>query len=229
VRIVVLAKPVPDTTRNERPGPDVRLDRASAPTIIDPNDEHAVEQALRLIEAHGGEITLLTMAPPHATAKVLAAALATLEFDLVLVGIDTPDDGSGVVAAAIATIRGLPYLSYASSVGIVDGRVRVERLGPWGHDVIEAPLPALVAVTQVVGDPRYALLKGIMGARSKEIATVGLDELGLHGAALGGAATTTRVLRTRAPAARGATRVFRSSATEGRHGVVGFLAERRLI
>jgi electron transfer flavoprotein beta subunit len=259
VRIVVLAKPVPDTTGSERLGPDHRLDRASAPTIVNPNDEHAVEQAIRLIEAHGGEITLLTMAPPNATAtmrkalamgatrgvlvtdpalegscalataKVLAAALATLEFDLVLAGIDTSDGGSGIVAAAIATLRGLPYLSYASSVGVVDGRVRVERLGRRGHDVIDAPLPALVAVTQMVGEPRYASLKGIMGARSKEIATVGLDELGLLGAALGGDAATTRVLRARAPAARGATRVVRASAAEAAHEIVEFLADRRLI
>ena len=66
MRIVVLAKPVPDTTGSERLGPDLRLGRATAPTVIDPNDEHAVEQALRLVEAHGGEITLLTMAPPNA-------------------------------------------------------------------------------------------------------------------------------------------------------------------
>ena len=259
MRIVVLAKPVPDTTGSERLGPDMRLDRGSAPTIVNPNDEHAVEQALRLVEAVGGEVTLLTMAPPNATemirkalamgatrgvlvtdpalegacalatAKVLAAALATLEFDLVLAGIDTSDGGAGIVAAAIATLRGLPYLSHATAVEVADGRVRVRRVAPGGHDVIEAQLPALVAVTRMVGDPRYATLKGIMAARSKQIATIGLGGLGLHEAELGGEAATTRVLRARVPAARGATRVVRAPATEAAHEIVEFLVERRLV
>ena len=69
-----------------------------------------------------------------------------------------------------------------------------------GHDVIDAPLTALDTVTQMVGEPRYASLKGIMGARTKEIATVGLDETGLHWAVLGDDAATTGVLRARAPA-----------------------------
>jgi len=91
--------------------------------------------------------------------------------------------------------------------------------------VLAKPVPALVAVTQMVGEPRYPSLRGIMGARSKEIATVGLDELGLHRAALGGDAATTRVLRARAPAARTPTRVVRAQAVEAAHETVEFLAE----
>jgi len=95
--------------------------------------------------------------------------------------------------------------------------------------VLAKPVPALVAVTQMVGEPRYPSLRGIMGARSKEIATVGLDELGLRGAALGGDAATTRVLRARAAAASGATRVVRAPAVEAAHETVESLADRRLI
>ena len=149
MRIVVLAKPVPDTTGTERLGDDLRLDRLSSPPIVNPNDEYAVEQAIRLVEAHGGEITLLTMAPSGATetmrkalamgahggllvtddalagacalatTRVLAAALATLDYDLVLAGAASADGGAGVVAAGIAAIRGLPYLSYAGSVEVL--------------------------------------------------------------------------------------------------------------
>lgn len=261
MQIVVLMKPVPDTTGSERLGPDLRVDRSSAPAIMNPNDEHALEAALRLAEASGGdtEVVLLSMAPATApevirkglamgarravlvtdpvlagscalgTARVLAAALDHVPFDLVLAGADTSDGRGGVVAAALATLRGLPYLSYASSVEAAEGRVRVHRASATGYDVLEAPLPALVAVTQAVGEPRYPSLKGIMSARSKEIATLTLADLGLSPDAVGGGAATTAVLDSRAPAPRAAGRVVRSSPAEAAAAIVGLLAERRLI
>jgi len=259
VQIVVLLKPVPDTTGAERLGPDMRLDRASSPPIINPNDEYAVEQALKLVEAHGGEITLLTMAPSSAvetmrkalamganrgvlvtdealagsctlsTTKVLAAALATLEFDLVLAGVDSADGGGGVVAAGVALLRGLPYLSYAGRVEIVDGGVRVERLETGGYAVLEAPLPAVVVVTQLVGEPRYATLRGIMASRSREIRTLDLAALGLAGAPVGGAGASTRVLAAREPAARGTTRVFHGPPDDAARAIADFLVDRRLL
>ncbi len=259
MRIVVLVKPVPDTTGAERLGDDLRLDRAASPPIVNPNDEYAVEQALRLVEAHGGEITLLTMAPPAATetmrkalamgahggvlvadealagacalatAKVLAAALATLEFDLVLAGAMSADGGGGVVASGIATLRGLPYLSYAGAVEVDPGRVRIHRLHATGYTVLEAPLPAFVVVTQMVGEPRYASLKGIMAARGRQIRTISLADLGLDPAAVGGAAATTRVLAARPPADRGTTRMVRGAPVDLAREIVDLLDDRRFI
>lgn len=260
MRIVVFVKPVPDTTGTERLGDDLRLDRTSSPPIVNPNDEYAVEQALRLVEVHGGEVTLLTMAPPGATetmrkalamgahggvlvsddalagacalstARVLAAALATLEFDLVLAGSASSDGGGGVVASGIATLCRLPYLSYAGSVEVVGDRVRIHRLHATGYTVLEAPLPAFVVVTQIaVGEPRYASLKGIMAARSRQIRSVSLADLGLDPATVGGAAATTRVLGVRPPASRGATRVVRGPAADAAREIADFLDERRFI
>ena len=145
MRIVVLVKPVPDPAAGgERLGPDGRLDRSAVPAVVNGNDEYALEAALKLIEAHGGEVILLSMAPGNApetlrkalamgassavhvqdpalegsctvsTTKVLAAALEALEFDLVLAGVDTSDGGAGVVPAGVATLRNLPYLSRTS-------------------------------------------------------------------------------------------------------------------
>jgi len=207
----------------------------------------------------GGEVTLLSMAPASApdtlrkalamgatrgvlvtdpslegsdtlsTARVLAAALRTLEYDLVLAGADTSDGGGGVVAAGTATILGLPYLSYAAKIEPGEGQVRVRRLSATGYDVIEAPLPALVVATQVLGEPRYPSLKGIMGARGKEVATLSLADLDLGGAAVGGEAATTRVTGSTKPPERGAARVVRGTAAEAAKEVVDFLAQRRLI
>ncbi len=264
MRIVVLTKPVPDTTGAERLGPDLRVDRTASPAVVNANDEYALEAALKLVEAAGeGEVVLLSMAPASApetlrkalamgahrgvlvtdpalagsctlsTARVLAAALRTLEFDLVLAGADTSDGTGGVVPAGVAALLGLPYLSYAGRIEPSGGRVRVHRLSPVGYDVIEAPLPALVVATQALGEPRYPSLKGIMGARSKEIATLSLADLDVSveavGGAVGGAVATTRVLEVRPPVVRAATEIVREPAPVAAARIVEFLQTRKII
>jgi electron transfer flavoprotein beta subunit len=260
VQIVVLVKPVPDpASGGERLGPDLRLDRSAAPAVVNGNDEYALEAALKLIEAHGGEVTLVSMAPPNApdtlrkalamgatraihvtdpslagsdvvsTTRVLAAALDGLEFDLLLAGVDTSDGTAGVVPAGIAMLRGLPYLSYAAKIepSPESGTVRVHRINPSGFDVLEAPMPALITCTQALGEPRYPSLKGIMAARSKEIATSGLPASVGEGS-VGGQAAATKVLSASKPPERGPTRVIREPAPEAARELVGFLVERGL-
>jgi electron transfer flavoprotein beta subunit len=165
------------------------------------------------------------------TATVLAAALRPLEFDLVLAGVDTSDGLGGTVPSAVAAHLGLPFLSYAARIEPEGaGRsVRVRRISPSGYDVLEAPMPAVISCTQALGEPRYPSLKGIMAARSKEIATSSLADLGLDPETVGGAAATTKVLGSTVPPARGATEVVRGSAAEGAARIVSFLAERRVI
>lgn len=262
MRIVVLTKPVPDpAAAAERLRPDGRLDRASAPTVINGNDEYTLEAALQLNEAHGGEVTLLAMAPENgvetlrkglamgahrgvlvtdpalegsdawSTARVLAAAIGALEYDLVIAGFDTSDGVGGVVGAAVATLLGLPYLSSAAKIepDPAAGTVRVRRISPTGFDVLEAPMPALVVGTQLLGAPRYPSLKGIMAARSKEIVTRSLVDLDLANGSVGGAASRTTLTDQRTPPERGQTQVVRGSPIEGATAIVEFLAARRLI
>ncbi len=206
-----------------------------------------------------GEVTLLAMAPANgvealrkglamgaaravhvldlaiegsdarATARVLAAALADMEYDLVLAGVDTSDGVAGVVGPALAAHLGLPYLGYAATIEPSDAGVRVQRLTAAGHDVLEAPTPAVISCTQVLGAPRYPSLKGIMSARSKEIAVRGLADLGLDPASVGGGAAGTSVLQERPPADRPAPRVIRDAPDDAAREVVALLADRRLI
>jgi electron transfer flavoprotein beta subunit len=261
LRIVVLAKPVPDTTGQERLSGDLRVDRERVPSVVNANDEYALEAALKLVEAHGGEVELLAMAPAGgvetlrkalamgahrgtivtddalpgsdaiSTARVLAAALQKLDYDLVLAGADTSDGGGGIVPPAVAAHLGLPYLSYAARIEPDPGSrtVRVHRISPTGHDVIEAPMPALIACTQALGAPRYPSLKGIMAARGKEIDGIALADLSLASVNVGGAVAGTRVTEVRPPTARGATRIVRGPADEAAREVVAFLAERRIV
>ena len=110
MRIVVLVKPVPDTTGQERLGPDLRVDRANVPAVVNANDEYALEAALKLVEAAGeGDVTLLTMAAaaaPETLRKALAmgAQRAFLVSDPVLAGSDTLSTVR-VLAAALARIE----------------------------------------------------------------------------------------------------------------------------
>jgi electron transfer flavoprotein beta subunit len=262
VRIVVLTKPVPDpAAAAERLGSDNRLDRAASPAVINGNDEYVLEAALKLVEAHGGEVVLLTMAPAAApetmrkglamgahsgvlvtdpalagsdawsTAQVLAAALKDLEYDLVLAGFDTSDGVGGVVGAGVATLLKLPYLSSAAKIEPDPdaGTVRVRRISGTGFDLLEAPMPAVIVGTQLLGEPRYPSLKGIMSARSKEIASRSLADLGLEAGTVGGGASKTEVKAKRTPPPRGEARVVRGAADEAAKEIVAFLGERRLV
>jgi electron transfer flavoprotein beta subunit len=95
--------------------------------------------------------------------------------------------------------------------------------------VLEAPFPALISGTQALGEPRYPSLKGIMAARSKEIATISLADLGIDPGTVGTAGATTRVVSSAPPPPRAATQVVREAPDEAARQVVTFLAERRLI
>jgi len=160
------------------------------------------------------------------TVDVVAAALAKLTFDLVFAGADTSDGQGGVVGAAIASRLNLPYLSNASEIEpTADGSsVRVHRLSPTGYDVLEAAAPALVMGTQVLGAPRYPSLRGIMQARTKEITTWSLADLGVAAGT-----RTTRVLSAEPPPQRAGATVIRGDVDEAVGQVVDFLASRRLI
>ena len=261
MHIAVLTKPVPDPASGaERLGPDGRLDRAAAPSVVNGNDEYALEAALQLVEAHGGEVTIVAMAPSNATdtmrkalamgatrgvlvtdsqlagsdapttMRILASALNDVGADLVLAGVDTSDGTMGVVPAGIAALMGGPYLSYAARIepDPAAGTVRVRRLSAKGYDVLEAPMPALVSCTQALGAPRYPSLKGIMAARSKEIASRGLGDLG-DGAATPPGGWSTKVVDSAPPPARGATRVVKGPAADAAKEVADFLAGRRII
>jgi electron transfer flavoprotein beta subunit len=262
LKIVVLAKPVPDpAAAAERLGPDGRLDRAASPAVINGNDEYTLEAALQLADSIGAEVTILSMAPANgietmrkglamgahrgvlvtdhalagsdawATTKVLAAALKGLEFDLVLAGFDTSDGVGGVVGAGIATLLKLPLLSSAAGIEPDEaaGTVRVRRISATGFDVLEATMPAVIVGTQLLGEPRYPSLKGIMAARSKEVATKSLADLEVDAGVVGTEGARTKVTGTAKPPARGATQVVRGTPQEGAKAITDLLASRRLI
>jgi electron transfer flavoprotein beta subunit len=140
-----------------------------------------------------------------ATTYALGKALAREEADLVLFGQQASDSDGAVLWAAIAERLRRPMISQVAELTASDGKVRGKRQTEFGYDVIEAPLPAVVAVSDAINEPRYPSLKGIMGAKKKPQETVSLGDLGVGADEAGEAGSRTEVYALSDPPARGDT------------------------
>jgi electron transfer flavoprotein beta subunit len=225
MNIVVCVKQVPDTwsERTLRES-DSTLDRDAADAVINELDEFAIEEGLRQAEAHGGEVTILSMGPERATESIrkalsmgadkavhlvddalagsdvlgtsaaLAAVLAQIGFDLVIIGSESTDARTGVVAAMLAERLGVPQLSYASKVDIDGSSITINRLAEYGYDTVEASLPAVVSVVEKINEPRYPSFKGIMAAKKKPVQTMSVADIGVDANQIGLANAACEVL-----------------------------------
>jgi electron transfer flavoprotein beta subunit len=140
-----------------------------------------------------------------ATSRVLAAALEREGADLVLFGQQANDSDGAVLWAAVADRLQRPLISQVAELQLEDGKVSGKRQTEFGYDVIEAPLPAVIAVSDAINEPRYPSLKGIMGAKKKQQETVTLADLGVGGDEVGEAGSRTEVYALGDPPARGDT------------------------
>src|SRR5215203_37867 len=163
-----------------------------------------------------------------ATSAVLAKALEREEPDLVLFGQQAGDSDGAVLWAAVADRLRRPMVSQVAELTLADGAVRAKRQTEFGYDVIEAPLPAVVAVSDAINEPRYPSLKGIMGAKKKPQETLDGSALGLDAAALGEEGSKTEVYALGDPPPRGETRKLDDAASAPQQ-IVEFLAEKRLL
>lgn len=223
MNIAVCVKYVPDAQSDRTFTDDNTTDRANVDGLLSELDEYAVEEALKLVEAAGGEVTVVTMGPDAAstalrkalqmgahkavhvvdealhgsdapaTSLVLAAALGTIEYDLVLCGMASTDGSMSVVPAMLAERLGLPQVTLASELAIGDGTVRIRRDGEGAVEEIEASLPAVVSVTDQINEPRYPSFKGIMAAKKKPIETLRLADLAIAADDVGLGAAWTQV------------------------------------
>ena len=147
-----------------------------------PNNEVA---GLRTALAMGAESAVLVSDDALAgssalsTAKVLAAAIALAEPDLVLAGTESSDGYTGTVPEQIAALMGLPSVTYAKEIEVGDGAISVKRQTETGYDSVACPMPCVVTVTSGVVEPRYPSFKGIMAAKSKPVDEVTLADLGI--------------------------------------------------
>jgi electron transfer flavoprotein beta subunit len=259
VDIVVLVKQVPDTWAERRLSESDRtLDRESVDAVMNEIDEYAVEEALRLKEAHGGEVTVLTMGPDRAaetirkalsmgadkavhvsdpalhgacaiqTAEAIAAALGTVPYDLVVCGSESTDARLSIMAALLAEKLGVPQLSGARKVEVDGSTVTIERQTETGYDKVQGSTPAVVSVVEKINEPRYPSFKGIMAAKKKPVTTATVADLGLDAAAMGLDSATSEVVDVTLRPPRQAGQVVKDEG-DGGVKIADFLASQKLI
>jgi electron transfer flavoprotein beta subunit len=163
-----------------------------------------------------------------ATSKALAKAVAREEPDLVLFGQQAGDSDGAVLWAAVADRLRLPMISQAASLEVSDGKAKVKRQTEYGYDVIEAPTPCVVAVSDAINEPRYPSLKGIMGAKKKPQDTVTTADLGLEPSEVGEAGSRTEVYAVAEPPPRGESRRIEDNGNAA-EAILEYLTEKKLV
>lgn len=225
MHIVVLVKQVPDSG-SERTLQEAghTIDREHADNVINEMDEYAVEEALRVREAHEGEVTILTMGPGRAaesirkalsmgpdravhvhddalvgscalaTSATLAAALRTLSPDLVLCGAESTDGRVQAMPHMLAERLEMAAMTGARKLTLDGGTVTVERQTDEGYEIVTATTPAVVSVWDTINEPRYPSFKGIMAAKKKPVTELSLADLGMAPADVGADGATSVVV-----------------------------------
>jgi electron transfer flavoprotein beta subunit len=146
----------------------------------------------------------------------------------VLFGQQAADADGAVLWAAIAERLRRPVVSQAAELKLEGGSLRVKRQTEFGYDVIEAPLPAVVAVSDAINEPRYPSLKGIMGAKKKPFEILSLADVGVDAGDAGEAGSKTEVIALGEPPSRGDARKIEDDGNAAQ-AIVDFLAEKRLV
>ena len=258
MKIAVCIKHVPESQALRLDPSSKRLDRSGEGTLNGFDANAIEEALRLKDAAGDGEVVLVSMGPEKAvdslrkglamgadravlvndaavagsdlvaTSAVLAKTLERENADLVLFGQQAGDSDGAVLWAAVADRLRRPMVSQAAELTVSDGSLRVKRQTEFGYDVIEAPLPAVVAVSDAINEPRYPSLKGIMGAKKKPQETLDASALELDGGALGEAGSKTEVYGLNDPPPRGDTRKVDDAAAAPQQ-IVEFLAEKRLL
>ncbi len=230
MNIIVCIKQVIDP---EAPPASFKIDAATnkavmqgVPPVVDPYGEYAVEASLKIKDAQGGKITVVSMGAKllrevvkkplsmgadelilledeafvdgdsWSTAYALAMAIKKIgEYDLILCGREASDTNAGQTGSGIAEVLGLTSITLVKKIDITDGNARVERVTDDGYDVVEVPLPAVITVSNEVGEPRYPTIKGIMAAKKIEPVVWKPADIGVEPSQLGAAGQRAKILK----------------------------------
>jgi electron transfer flavoprotein beta subunit len=240
MKIAVCIKQVPDTETRIRIAPDGKgILESDVNWIVSPYDEFAIEEALKIKEAKGGEVVLVSLGPDRVqsalrsglamgadsalhlkdplfeqtdtlgTAWALATALKPLAPDLILMGQQGVGGDNAQVPGLVAEILDLPQVTMAVKIELQDGKATIEREIEGAHETWNVTLPAVVSAQKGLNEPRYASLKGIMAAKKKLIETKGAADLGLTPERL---APKTRVVALELPPSRSAVKMIEGDA-----------------
>ncbi|QZT33621.1 electron transfer flavoprotein subunit beta/FixA family protein [Caldalkalibacillus thermarum TA2.A1] len=177
--------------------------------VINPYDEYAIEEAIKLRDEHGGEVTVLTVGPAdaekeirtalamgadkailvededlnadeHTIAHILAAIIKEREFDIILGGNVSVDNGAGQVAVRVAELLDIPQVTTITKLDIDGNTAIAERDVEGDVEIVEVSLPALFTAQQGLNEPRYPSLPGIMKAKKKPLERLTVEDLNLN-------------------------------------------------
>jgi electron transfer flavoprotein beta subunit len=233
VNIIACIKQVPDTEAQIRVKSDGSgIDEAGIKWVMNTYDEYGVEEALRLKEKHGGEVTVISLGPARAmetirtalamgadkgihisdpgladadsyvTASALAAAIKAVPYDIIFCGQRAIDDDSGQVGSILAELLGIPQITVVTKVDVEGAAVKALRPIEGAQLLIESPLPCLITTQKGLNEPRYASLPGIMKAKKKPVDVKDAAALGVA------VEKKSRVLRLVPPPARAAGKII---------------------
>lgn len=254
MKVVVCVKHVPDGRLRTDPSTGT-IDRSGSGDL-NRMDLYAIEEALRH-KGDGDEVVALSMGPPQAaeslrtalamgadravlvsdpalvgsdllaTSAVLAAVVQREQADLVLFGQQSADGGGALMWGAVAEQIGRPAVSQATGLELSGDAARITRQTESGDEVVEVALPALIAVTDAINEPRYTSLRGMMAAKRKPLDQLQLSDLGIDAAAVGPSGSRTEVRGVGKPPAReGGLRLEDAGAAA--QAILDFLVQREL-
>ncbi len=212
--------------------------------VMNPYDEIAVEEALQIRDAQGGAVTIVSMGGQKAvetirtalamgadkgihindpaaegsdalaTAKILAAALKEIPYELIIAGHRAVDEDNYQVAAAVAEYLGIPQISMVVKAELLDGKIKCERTIEGGTVAVEAPLPALFTTHRGLNEPRYASLPGIMKAKKKPVDVKTVADLGIDAASVGQANRKVKIKALNFPPERQAVKMIEGESAQ---------------
>ena len=217
----------------------------SVSPVIDPYAEYAVEAALRVKDAQGGKITVLSLGANllrevvkkplsmgadelilledesftngdgWTTAYALAMAIKKVgEYGLILCGREASDTNAGQTGSGIAELLGLPSVTLARKIDIKDSTARVERVTADGYEVVEVPLPAVITVSNEIGEPRYPTIKGIMAVKKVEPVVWKPADIGIDPSQVGAAGQRNKLVKLFQPVREGKVELIEGESPE---------------
>jgi electron transfer flavoprotein beta subunit len=258
MKVVVCVKHVPDTGSRRLDPQSKRLDRSGEGALNPFDAHALEEGLRIKEASGDGEVVVVSMGPERAidslrkalamgadravlvsdegaagsdlvaTSHLLAKAVEREQADLILFGQQASDADGAVLWAAVADRLRRPVISQVAELTVSDGKARGKRQTEFGYDIIEAPLPAVVAVSDAINEPRYPSLKGIMGAKKKPQDVVSASDLGVEADRAGESGSRTKVLALSDPPPRGESIKIEDDGSAAEK-IVAFLSERKLI
>jgi electron transfer flavoprotein beta subunit len=259
MNIVVCLKQVPDTTAVKIDPKTGTLIRDGVPSIINPEDKHALEAALRIKDESGAKITVISMGPPQAknalrealcmgadeailltdrafggadtlaTSKTLAAAIKELDYDIIFAGRQAIDGDTAQVGPEIAEHLEVPQVTYVQDVKVTEDGLVVNRALEDGYELIKVQTPCLLTAIEELNQPRYMNVGLIFDTANKEVKVMTAADLDVDLAELGLKGSPTKVKKSMTKEAKGAGQIVKDSVPEAVSYVLGKLKEKHYI